>query len=313
VDTSPDHSAAEGGPKSESGADTGSAPFVVSRPADWRTPLVFASPHSGSSYPKDFAAASRLDDVQIRRSEDAFVDELFAAAPDFGAPLIAATFPRAFIDANREAWELDPEMFQGPLPDYVNSNSPRVAAGLGTIARVVASGEDIYSGPLDFAFARAAIEGLYMPYHAALKGLIDEAAARFGGCLLIDCHSMPGIGGPMDADPGFKRVDFVLGDRRGGSCAEAITAFTERHLTGLGYGVALNRPYAGGFTTEHYGRPDEGRHALQIEINRTLYMDEARIVRGSGFAALKANLDRLIEALCKIDPALLRGAGGAGA
>src|SRR5881227_2730951 len=154
-------------------------------------PLVVASPHSGAAYPDDFLAAARLDPLTLRRSEDSFVDDLFAAAPDLGAPLLAARFPRAYLDVNREAWELDPTMFSDALPNYVNSRSPRVRMGLGTIARVVASGEEIYARKLYFAEAKQRVDDLYYPYHQTLRGLVQETAEAFGGCLLVDCHSMP--------------------------------------------------------------------------------------------------------------------------
>src|SRR5580692_1531399 len=164
------------------------APLDMRRPAARVLPLVIASPHSGSDYPPEFVAASRLDPLTLRRSEDAFVDEIFAAAPELGAPLLAARFPRAYIDVNREAYELDPAMFADALPDYVNARSPRVRMGLGTIARVVASGEEIYDAKLCFADAEARIETLYRPYHAALHRLVEETAADFGFCLVVDCH-----------------------------------------------------------------------------------------------------------------------------
>lgn len=281
-------------------------PFDVMRPNDWTTPLVFASPHSGRDFPPGFIEASRLDATALRRSEDAFIDEIFGSAPDYGAPLLSARFPRAFVDVNREAWELDPDMFDDILPDYVNSNSPRIKAGLGTIARTVTNGEDIHASKLSFEYARRAIEGFYMPYHEALAGLLAEATDRFGGCLLIDCHSMPSIGGPGDRDPGFRRVDFVLGDNRGASCAAEITALAEKALGDEGLTVSRNAPYAGGFTTVHYGRPAVGVHALQIEINRALYMDEMRVRRTDGLAALRDSIDMLIKALAATDPKLLK-------
>ena len=222
--------------------------------------------------------------MTLRRSEDAFVDEIYAAAPNHGAPLLRALFPRAFVDPNRESYELDPAMFADPLPDYVNTKSPRVAAGLGTIARLVASGEEIYRHKLRFLDARHRIDAYYRPYHAALRRLLDETRWRFGACLLIDCHSMPSVGGPMDADAGSTRVDFILGDRHGTSCTPAVTDFAERAIESLGYVVARNDPYAGGFTTRHYGQPREAVHALQIEINRSLYMDERTIRRGEWVA-----------------------------
>ena len=283
-------------------------PFEVLRPAEWTAPVVFASPHSGRHYPPAFVAASQMDPTSLRRSEDAFIDEIFGTAPDHGAPLLCANFPRAFIDPNREAWELDPNMFDGPLPSYVNTSSPRIAAGLGTIARVVTNGENIYASKLSFEDARLAIESHYMPYHEALAELLAEASDRFGGCLLVDCHSMPSIGVPMDRDPGFRRVDFVLGDRHGEACAAEVTDLARSVLESQDYLVTRNNPYAGGFTTVHYGRPKTGVHALQIEINRGLYMDEMRVQRMDGLAPLRDNISRLIETLAAIDSDMLRPA-----
>lgn len=280
-------------------------PFSILRPDRWTAPVVFASPHSGRNYPEFLLQASRLDPRSIRRSEDAFVDDLFAAAPALGAPLLRAHFPRVMIDPNREQFELDPEMFEDALPPHVNTTSPRVAAGLGTMARVVTSGEEVYRDKLRFAEAEKLIGETYVPYHAALRGLLDDARDRFGGCLLIDCHSMPSVGGPMDRDPGFRRVDFILGDRHGTSCSGAVTDLVEQVLQSMDYKVTRNTPYAGGFTTHHYGRPGAGRHALQIEINRGLYMDEAAISRSAGFAALRDGLADLIEILCRLDPKTL--------
>jgi len=281
-------------------------PVEIVRPAQPTTPLVFSSPHSGNVYPAGFVAASRLDPVMLRRSEDAFVDELYAEAPSAGAPLLKARFPRAFIDPNREPYELDPGMFASALPAWVNRSSPRVGAGLGTIARVVANGAEIYRGKLDFAAAEAWIEGLYRPYHNTLAALLDETAARFGRVLLIDCHSMPAIGGPMDRDPGKRRVDFILGDAHGTSCSRAVIDWTESYLSSLGYSVARNDPFAGGFITRHYGRPAEKRHTLQIEINRRLYMDEERITRNANFSRLAADLARFVRKAAAEAPNLLQ-------
>ncbi|MGH6959854.1 MAG: N-formylglutamate amidohydrolase, partial [Dongiaceae bacterium] len=270
------------------------SPLEVVMPAEQTVPVVFASPHSGADYPTDFVAGSRLAFAALRRSEDSFVDELFAAAPAHGAPLLRALFPRAFIDPNREPFELDPGMFEDALPAYANTASPRVAAGLGTIAKVVASGEDIYAGPLRFAEAQRRIELYYRPYHAALHEVLTATRARFGACLLVDCHSMPSVGAPMERDAGRPRVDFVLGDCHAASCAALVIDRAEVVLRDLGYNVARNTPYSGGFVTEHYGRPADGLHALQIEINRGLYMDEVAISRGPGFAALAERLKTLI-------------------
>jgi N-formylglutamate amidohydrolase len=275
-------------------------PFAVIAPPQQTAAVVYASPHSGNSYPPGFVTASRLDPLTLRRSEDAFIDELFAAAPEKGSPLLKAFFPRAYIDPNREPWELDPTMFADALPSYVNGASPRVSAGLGTIARVVANGAEIYRGKLSFADARLRIETLYRPYHEQLQALVEATHARFGRALLVDCHSMPSVGGPLDRDPGKRRVDFVLGDCFGASCAPVLMREAENFLRRQGFAVARNDPYAGGFTTRHYGQPARGRHTLQIEINRGLYMDELRIERSTGFVALKRAINALIEALAGI-------------
>jgi len=264
-------------------------------PAARRLPLVLASPHSGSEYPPDFVAASRLDPLALRQSEDSFVDELFAAAPQLGAPLLSARFPRAYLDVNREAYELDPTMFSDALPSYVNAGSPRVRIGLGTIARIVASGENIYAEKLRFAEAERRIECLYHPYHQVLRRLVQETAGMFGGYLLVDCHSMPSSSGC-----GQDGADIVLGDCYGAACAPRILEAACRFLADRGFTVAINAPYAGGFTTGTYGRPSAHRHALQIEINRALYMDERSYRRKSSFAQLVEDLAGLIERLGQV-------------
>ena len=293
------------------GADDNRSPVPSWRllaPAEQTAPVVFASPHSGRDYPPEFIAASRLNVVSLRGSEDAFIDEIFAAAPDFGAPLLCARFPRAYVDANREAFELDPAMFTDPLPDYVNTRSPRIAAGLGTIARVVNDGEDIYHEPLRFEDALGRIEALYRPYHKALQGMLQATQERFGGCLLVDCHSMPSgqLAPELGAGDGNKPADMVLGDCFGTSSAPAVTDIAKAALEASGFTVALNKPYAGGFTTRHYGRPREGVHVLQVEINRALYMDEKLVRRGPGLPDLKCRLGPLMRALANIDPAILK-------
>lgn len=285
--------------KTPIGSDIASHEVIV--PKSQTLPLVFASPHSGNHYPADFIAASCLDPLSLRRSEDSFVDELFEAAPSLGAPLIRALFPRAFVDPNREPFELDPAMFEDELPAYANTRSPRVAAGLGTIARVVANGTNIYRRKLTFAEALKRIRRHYWPYHDALCKLVEHTKADFGSCMLIDCHSMPSVGGPMDHDTGNRRVDFVLGDCHGTSCAPVVVEAVEKTLRDQGYHVARNAPYSGGFVTRHYGRPDKGVHGLQIEINRALYMDESDITRGEGLAGLALDLKAVITALGVLD------------
>ncbi|HEX5376935.1 MAG TPA: N-formylglutamate amidohydrolase [Phenylobacterium sp.] len=268
------------------------------------TPLVFASPHSGRIYPDDMMAV--LEGVAIRRSEDAYVDELVTEAPGLGAALIAARLARAYIDVNREAFELDPAMFADELPDFARGRSARVAAGLGAIARVVSEGQEIYARKLTFAEARARIENAYTPYHAALARLLGEAHSAHGFAILIDWHSMPAAAARASGRDGA--CDVVLGDRFGAACAGDVTQKVERELEAMGYRVARNAPYAGGYTTEHYGRPARRTHALQIEINRALYLDEARLVPTEGFARLKADLEQLTRALAAADWSGLKGA-----
>lgn len=272
----------------------------VFAPARQSLPVVFASPHSGRDYPPDFVAGSRLDPQTLRRSEDSFVDELFACAPRHGAPLLAARFPRAFCDPNREPYELDPTMFAGRLPDHANTRSPRVAAGLGTIARVVSSGAEIYPGKLPVSEVERRVSQYYRPYHRRLRDLLEATRRRFGWSLLVDCHSMPSVGGPTDRDTGMSRVDVVLGDCFGAACASPIVAVVEQTFRERGYRVVRNTPYAGGFTTRHYGQPRSGSHALQIEINRALYMDEEAHAKTTGFARLAEDIDAVVAALARL-------------
>ncbi len=275
-------------------------PFSVAAPAEQRIPFVFNSPHSGRDYPAHFLAASRLDAWSIRRSEDTYVDELFASAVPQGAPLLKAHFPRAWLDVNREPYELDPRMFDGELPAYANVRSLRVAGGLGTIARVVSENLEIYDRPIRVEDALARIEGVYKPYHDTLRRLLARTHSDFGFAVLIDCHSMPST---VRTAAGRSRPDFVLGDRFGSSCAPELSTAAAEILAGLGYSVVRNKPYAGGFITEHYGRPGRGLHALQIEINRGLYMNERTLEKLPDFGRLAFDLARFCAALAAIPDA----------
>ncbi|MBS0333372.1 MAG: N-formylglutamate amidohydrolase [Proteobacteria bacterium] len=283
------------------------APFELRRAHEGKappTPLVFASPHSGRDYPADMMAAAALDAQAIRRSEDAFVDDLIAEAPKLGAAVIAARYARAYIDLNREAFELDASMFEDELPEFARARTARVAAGLGAIARVVSEGQEIYARKLTFQEARTRIEGAHRPYHAALERLIAEAHRAHGFAILVDWHSMPAAA--ARAGGRDRPCDMVLGDRFGASCAAVLTGRVERELEAMGYRVARNTPYAGGYTTEHYGRPQRRTHALQIEINRSLYLDEARLSPNGGFARLKGHLERLTSAMAAADWSALK-------
>jgi N-formylglutamate amidohydrolase len=272
-------------------------PFEILEPAKYRGPLAFNSPHSGSVYPQAFLASSRLDVATLRRSEDSFVDELLLEVLERGHPVMRAHFPRCYVDVNREPYELDPRMFDGRLPSFANTRSMRVAGGLGTIARVVGDAQEIYGQriPIDDAIRR--IEGLYKPYHRALRRLFTRVHREFGAAVLIDCHSMPSTAGARDERP---RADVVLGDRYGTSCVPAVVETVESTFRELGYVVSRNKPYAGGFITEHYGNPTAGLHAIQLEFNRALYMDERRFERTTSFANLASDLATLAARIAAI-------------
>ena len=277
-------------------------PHLITHPETQSAPLVLCSPHSGRVYPEAFVALSRLNSLSLRKSEDCFVDELFMPIAANGAPMIAARFPRAYLDVNREPYELDPELFSGPLPDFANTQSVRVVGGLGTIARIVADGEEIYRQKLPLEAGLARVAQLYIPFHAALAELIETTRRRFGYAILIDCHSMPSA---AMAPAGGPRPDIVLGDRFGASADCKITRFLKDQLTALGYEVQMNRPYAGGYITEHYGRPARDVHAVQVEINRGLYLNELTLRQTSAFGKLQQDLASLAGPLFNELPALL--------
>jgi N-formylglutamate amidohydrolase len=274
-----------------------SPPFEIAEPATWRAPIIFNSPHSGSVYPPDFLKASRIDIAGLRRSEDSFMDELIGGLSQRGFPTVAVNFPRSYVDVNREPYELDPRMFAGRLPSFANTRSMRVAGGLGTIPRVVGDGQEIYRERLSVDDALARIEALYKPYHRALRRLINKAHQTFGTVVLVDCHSMPSIGVSRD-EP--RRPDVVIGDRYGTSCAALLPDMVEETMRRLGYSVGRNKPYAGGFITEHYGNPASGLHTVQLEVNRAVYMDERRRERGQRFAQVANDFAALAETLAAV-------------
>jgi len=276
-----------------------SPPFEIVEPAKWRAPIIFNSPHSGSTYPNAFLNASRIDLPTLRRSEDSFMDELIADLSGRGFAVIRVHFPRSYVDVNREPYELDPRMFIGRLPSFANTRSMRVAGGLGTIPRVVGDGQEIYRERLSVDDALGRIETLYKPYHRALRRLINKVHQAFGTAVVIDCHSMPSIGVSRD-EP--RRPDVVIGDRYGTSCAPLLPDLIEETMTGFGYSVGRNKPYAGGFITEHYGNPASGLHTVQLELNRAIYMDERRREKGPRFAQVAADFARLADALATVSP-----------
>src|ERR1700704_5050550 len=261
-------------------------PFEILEPGEWHGPAVFNSPHSGSVYPRAFLNASRLDVATLRRSEDSFVDELVRGVVAQGYPLMRAHFPRCYVDVNREPYELDPRMFEGRLPSFANTRSMRVAGGLGTVARVVGDAQEIYGQrlPVDDAIRR--IETLYKPYHRSLRRLFTRVHHDFGAAVLVD---------PI-----------------GRSCAWGGVETMDSTPRGLGYAVSRNKPYAGGFITEHYGNPAVGLHAIQLELNRALYMDERRYERSASFQSVAAELEFLGEEVGTIPVQELRPYRAAG-
>jgi N-formylglutamate deformylase len=273
------------------------APYELFEPAEQILPFVFASPHSGRIYPRALLQLSRLSSLSLRRSEDAYVNELFAGVVDLGAPLIAARFPRAYVDANRAPSELDASMFDSLLNMPVEHTSPRVSAGLGVIPRIVRDGAEIYRVKLKPADAEERLERLHRRYHAALAKIVRETHARFATVVVVDCHSMPSAASAPDV---------VLGDRYGTAASPALLRRAEQAFLSRGFSVGRNVPYAGGYTTHLYGQPAKGIHAVQVEVNRALYLDEERIQLTAGFTELRSRLISALHELVQIDANLLR-------
>lgn len=265
------------------------APFTASLPETTPLPVVFASPHSGNLYPESMTSALCVPLIDVRRTEDAYVDELFASAPRHGALLVSARYGRSVVDLNRDPHELDPAMFADGPPRPCALPTARVEAGLGCLPRVGARGEAIYGRLLSRDEGEQRLSSIHDTYHGYLSRELETLREQFGRAILVDCHSMP------SAQPGRRNLpDIVLGDRFGASCEPRLISRIERVFRNHGLSVTRNAPYAGGYTTRRYGRPRRGQHALQIEINRGLYMDEQLIVRSAGFAALRRVIDAVI-------------------
>ena len=256
-------------------------------------PIVFASPHSGAGYPEKMLADLQVPLIDLRRTEDAFVEQLFASVPEQGGLLVHANYARAYVDLNRDARELDPAMFLDGAPRTVAIPTPRVEAGLGCLPKVALGGNLIYASPMSRAEGEYRLARVHDAYHGFLRSKLDQLKATSGLAVLIDCHSMP------SSQHGRRKLpDIVLGDRFGSSCTNKLTGLAERTFRKLGYRVGRNAPYAGGFTTRCYGRPRQGVHALQIEINRGLYMDEEKVMASEGFKTVQNDLKTVIEVIC---------------
>ncbi|MEO1639020.1 MAG: N-formylglutamate amidohydrolase [Pseudomonadota bacterium] len=272
-------------------------PFHLERPERRTTSVVFASPHSGRAYPDAFLRRAVLDAQEVRSSEDAFVDLLFADAPLHGAPLLTAAAPRAFLDLNRGPDELDSALIEGVRR---TAHNPRIASGLGVIPRVVANGRHIYRGKLTLAEAHHRIAHYWRPYHDQLQTLLDESNNTFGEAILVDCHSMPHEALENVGHPDSARPDIVLGDRFGATAAGSVMEQVEAAFAGAGLRVARNMPFAGAFITQHYGRPSRQQHAIQIEIDRALYMDERTLEPSKDFDDFKTLLNGVIAEIADI-------------
>ncbi|WP_298937982.1 N-formylglutamate amidohydrolase [uncultured Ruegeria sp.] len=273
------------------------AAFVLDMPEIRSSCAVFSSPHSGRDYPEALLKRSVLNRNVIRSSEDAFVDLLFASAADQGAPFIQAAMPRAYLDLNRSADELDPALISGARR---HGHNPRVASGLGVIPRVVANGRAIYRGKLTMDEARLRIDTYWRPYHARLKSLLAESHSKFGQAILVDCHSMPHEAVAMASTARSKRPDIVLGDRFGASASGEIVDRVESAFASAGLNVARNAPFAGAYVTQTYGRPTRHQHAVQIEIDRALYMDEEKITPNANFEEFSDVLRQVIAEIASI-------------
>ncbi len=283
--------------------DLAANPLSVIEPPKQLLPLVMSSPHSGAVYAESFVAGAKLDAQDLRKSEDCFMDQVAVAATDLGVPVVAANFPRVYLDPNREPYELDPTMFAGPTPPHIRGQSARVKGGLGTIARTVGAGHYIYGDKLSYEEAEWRIEHFYRPYHATLQRLLESTAMRFGFAILIDWHSMPSAAVRRSAGLTGRTIlpDLVLGDRFGRSCGRSVVRSVEGVAGGHDFLTARNAPYAGGHITAHYGRPQSGVHALQIEVNRALYMDEETYAPLAGLARLQQLAHGVAEKLGRLD------------
>jgi N-formylglutamate amidohydrolase len=277
------------------------AAYYLSQPARRLSGVVFASPHGSADYSAAFLRASVLDGATIRSSEDAFVDDLFACAPEFGAPLLRAGAPRAYIDLNRSPDELDPALIEDAnRKGHGHGNNPRVASGLGVIPRVVANGRAIYRGKLTLAEAQRRIDRYWRPYHTTLQALLDQARQQFGQAILVDCHSMPHEAMDGVARRNSRRPEIVLGDRFGAAAGADVVERVEAAFAGAGLVVTRNAPFAGAFVTQAYGRPSRQQHAVQIEIDRSVYMDERRIRPNRNFDAFRQLLRQVVAEIAAI-------------
>ncbi len=271
--------------------------YRLLRPKLQTTSVIFASPHSGRAYSPAFLRQSALDARALRSSEDAFVDDLFLAAPNIGAPLLLADVPRAYLDLNRAPDELDPALIEGIQRV---SHNPRVSSGIGVIPRLVSGGRQIYQGKIPLAEAEDRLRKHWYPYHNALRDLIEATVAQFGEAILVDCHSMPHEAIDNHKRGGPPQPDVVLGDRFGAAAGAHVMDAIEAAFRDAGLRVARNTPFAGAFITQSYGRPASRRHVVQVEIDRSLYMNEARVERAANFSAFRTLITTVLTQIADL-------------
>ena len=272
-------------------------PFILYEPAQLTSSIVFATPHSGRNYPQDFVDRIILDAHAIRASEDAFVDQLFLPVTALGAPLLAALVPRAFVDLNRSCEELDPALIEDMRS---TESSARVTSGLGVVPRVVAAGRPIYHGKISMVEAQARLQDVWHPYHQRLQALLDATRTKFGHVVLIDCHSMP----HEATNPGLRSKtspEIVVGDRFGAAADPKVVECVQAAFADVGFRVSRNMPFAGAYISQHYGKPKRGQHVIQIEIDRSLYLDEASIEPLASFADFQTRLRVVIEKIVEVE------------
>lgn len=273
------------------------ASFALKRPQVQSSTVIFASPHSGRAYPREFLRRSVLDDLAIRSSEDAFVDMFIDGATEAGSPVLRAELPRAYIDLNRAYDELDPAVIEGVSR---SNHNPRISSGLGVIPRVVSNGRGIYRGKISRREAEARIRDVWWPYHDALQQILNETRTQFGEAILVDFHSMPHEASDAASQPGFKRPEVVLGDRFGASCRTDLVDQIETIFQSAGLRVSRNTPFAGAFIVQHYGRPSKRQHAIQVEIDRALYMNEAQVQPNGNFRAFQTLMRKVTREIAEL-------------
>jgi N-formylglutamate deformylase len=271
--------------------------FLKTGPAGQRVPVVLDSPHSGTEYPKDFRSCVPMNDLRL--AEDSYVDELYAAGPHLGATLLAARFPRSYIDPNRSVLDIDTSLLEAPWPGPAIA-SRKTQLGIGLIWRVLDTGMPIYDRKLSTDEVKRRITHYHQPYQKAVKDSLDEAFAHFGAVWHVNCHSMPALSSAISEEgPGKPRPDFVLGDRDGTTCDSEFTALVAGTLSAMGYDVKVNDPYKGVELVRAFSDPSMARHSLQIEVNRRLYMDERSRRKTPGFARLCRDIERMIKVVCE--------------